>query len=94
LKVANVDFEVGVLRFEDGFTTSGGHAGNKGRRVRSVPMTANVRAALWPYCQGETGDRLVFEHDAKPGEPICGTGGLPQILERRQASRPSAPALS
>ncbi len=37
LKVGNVDFEVGVLRFEDGYTTSGGHAGNKGRRVRSVP---------------------------------------------------------
>jgi integrase len=37
LKVANVDFEVGVLRFEDGYTTSGAHAGNKGRRVRSSP---------------------------------------------------------
>jgi integrase len=34
LKVGNVDFEVGVIRFEDGFTTTGGHAGNKGRRVR------------------------------------------------------------
>ncbi len=74
LKVANVDFQVGVLRFEDGFTTSGGHAGNKGRRVRSVPMSANVRAALWPFCEGKTAERLVFEHDAKPGEPICGVG--------------------
>jgi integrase len=33
LKVRNVDFGVGVVRFEDGFTTRGGHAGNKGRRV-------------------------------------------------------------
>jgi integrase len=73
MKVRNVDFQVGVLRFEDGFTTSGGHAGNKGRRVRSVPMTANVRAALRPFCKGNAGDELVFEHDAKPGEPICGT---------------------
>ncbi|HWX88095.1 MAG TPA: tyrosine-type recombinase/integrase [Solirubrobacteraceae bacterium] len=74
MKVRNVDFEVGVLRFEDGFTTSGGHAGNKGRRVRSVPMTANVRAALRPFCEGKAGDELVFEHDSKPGEPICGVG--------------------
>jgi integrase len=74
MKVRNVDFKVGVLRFEDGFTTSSGHAGNKGRRVRSVPMTANVRAALRPFCEGKAGDELVFEHDAKPGEPICGVG--------------------
>ena len=74
LKVGNVDFEAGVLRFEDGFTTNGGHAGNKGRRVRSVPMTRNVRKALAPFCEGKSGVMLVFEHDAKPGEPICGSG--------------------
>ncbi len=74
MKVGNVDFEVGVLRFEDGFTTHGGHAGNKGRRVRSVPMSANVRAALWSFCSGKGAERLVFEHEAKPGEPICGVG--------------------
>ncbi len=28
LKVKNVDFEVGVIRFKDGYTTRGGHAGN------------------------------------------------------------------
>jgi integrase len=27
---------------------------------------------LLPYCQGRPGDQLVFEHAAKPGEPICG----------------------
>jgi integrase len=73
LKIRNVDFEVGIIRFEDGYTTRGGHAGNKGRRVRSVPMTDNVRAALWPYCKGRASDALVFEHDTKPGEPICGS---------------------
>ncbi len=73
LKVRNVDFANGVLRFEDGYTTRGGHAGNKGRRVRSVPMSANVRAALLPYCHGRAGDALVFEHEAKPGEPVCGS---------------------
>ena len=72
LKVRNVDFANGVLRFEDGYTTKGGHAGNKGRRVRSVPMSANVRAALLPYCNNRAGEEFVFEHDAKPGEPICG----------------------
>ncbi len=74
LKVGNVDFKAGVLRFEDGFTTNGGHAGNKGRRVRSVPMTKNVRKALAPFCDGKSGEMLVFEHEAKPGEPICGSG--------------------
>jgi integrase len=71
LKVRNVDFANGILRFEDGYTKRGGHAGNKGRRVRSVPMSANVCAVLLPYCQGRPGDALVFEHDAKPGQPIC-----------------------
>ncbi len=91
MKVANVDFEVGVLRFEDGFTTNGGHAGNKGRRVRSVPMTANVRAALWPLCQNKTGDTLIFEHDARPGEPICGTGVYRRFLSA--AKRAGLPRL-
>jgi integrase len=73
LKVANVDLDVGVIRFEDGFTTRGGHAGNKGRRVRSVPLSSNVRAALLPFLEGKAGEALVFEHEAKPGEPICGS---------------------
>jgi len=73
LKVTNVDFGVGGLRFEDGYTDEGGHAGNKGRRVRFVPMSADVRRVLAPFCEGKTGEMLVFEHDTKPGEPICGT---------------------
>lgn len=73
LKVADVDFEVGVLRFADGYTTTGGHAGNKGRRLRSVPMTAKVAKALAPFCTDKTNEMLVFEHPSKPGEPICGT---------------------
>jgi integrase len=51
VKVRNVDFANGILRFEDGYTRRGGHAGTKGRRVRSVPMSANVRAVLLPYCR-------------------------------------------
>jgi integrase len=35
-------------------------------------MSANVRAVLWPFCDGRSGDALVSEHESKPGEPICG----------------------
>jgi hypothetical protein len=35
-------------------------------------MTANVRSVLAPFCEGKTGNMRVFEHEAKPGEPICG----------------------
>ena len=87
LKVANVDFVVGVLRFEDGYTTTGGHAGNKGRRVRSVPMTTNVRAALVPFCEEKAPDMLVFEHDDKPGEPICGTSVYRRFVSAAQRAK-------
>jgi integrase len=36
-------------------------------------MSANVRRILWPFCLGKPGSALVFEHDSKPREPICGT---------------------
>ena len=98
LKVGDVNFGVGVVRFEDGFTTTGGFAGNKGRRLRSVPMSANVRSVLLPLCQGKDGDALVFEHQSRPGQPICGTSlyrrfltasrraGLPRIRFPRPAA--------
>jgi hypothetical protein len=52
--LSDVDFGVEVLRFEDGYTTHGGFAGNKGRRTRPAPMSPNVRRVLWPLCQGKT----------------------------------------
>jgi integrase len=73
LKTRNVVFGVCVVRFEDGFTTRGGHADNKHRRIRSVPLSDTVRAVLWSYCKWRQTDALVFEHAAKPGQPICGT---------------------
>jgi integrase len=73
LKVSDVGFDADLVRFEDGYTTYGGHAGNKGRRTRSVPMSANVRRVLWPLCQDKDGDALVFEEASKPAEPIDGT---------------------
>lgn len=91
LKVRNVDFGVGVVRFEDGYTTRGGHAGNKGRRVRSVPMSDNVCAALRPYCDGRPGEALVFEHHAKPEEPICGISLYRRL--RSAAKRAGLPIL-
>ncbi len=72
LKAGDVDFDVDVIRFQDGYTTAGGHAGNKGRRVRSVPMSSNVRAVLGPFCEGKAPDALVFEHKDRMGEPISG----------------------
>jgi integrase len=72
LKVENVDFAVDVLRFEDGYTPRGGHAGNKGRRVRPVPMTRQVRAVLLPLCEGKDPKALVFEEPDRPGQPISG----------------------
>jgi integrase len=91
LKVSDCDFAVEVLRLEDGYTTHGGFAGNKGRRTRSVPMSANVRRVLWPLCRGKDGEELVFQRRSRPGEPIvaadlyrrfisaCKRAGLPRI---------------
>jgi integrase len=72
LRVGNVDFGARRIRFENGFTTRGGHGGTKGRRVRSVPMSDNVCAALKPFCAGKPEDSLVFEHPEHPGDPLCG----------------------
>jgi integrase len=72
LKVETVDFAMDLVRFEDGYTTHGGHAGNKGRRVRSVAMSRQVRAVLLPPCEGKDPKALVFEEPDRPGEPICG----------------------
>ena len=84
LKVSNVDFEVGVLRFEDGFTTNGGHAGNKGRRVRSVPMTANVRSVLAPFCRGEDREHAGLRARRQTGRADLWHVSLPPVLERRE----------
>lgn len=92
LKVGNVDFGVGVVRIEDGYTTSGGHAGNKGRLVRSVPMSEKVRAALEPFCEGRPSGALVFEHPSKPGEPICGSNLYRRYV--KAAERAGLPRIS
>lgn len=84
LKVENVDFAMGLLRFEDGYTTHGGHAGNKGRRVRSVAMTRQVRARLLPLCQGKEPGRLVFEEPDRPGQPICGVNLYRRFIKAAQ----------
>lgn len=72
LKVGNVDFEVGRVRFEDGFTATGGHSGTKSHQVRSVPMSDAVREVLWPLCQGRDKDAWVFPHGYKTDVPIDG----------------------
>jgi integrase len=54
-------------------------------------MSENVRSALWPYCTGRPGDALVFEHELKPGEPICGSSLYRRF--RNAARRAGLPAL-
>jgi integrase len=68
-----------------------GHARNKGRRVRSVPMSDNVRAASLPYCRDRTGEDLVFVPDGKPGEPICGVSPYRRFVSA--AKRAGLPVL-
>jgi integrase len=91
LKVEDVDFDVDVLRFEDGYTAHGGFAGNKGRRTRSVPMSANVKRVLLPFCEGKTGEELVFQSESKPGEPISGVNLYRRFLNA--AKRAGLPRL-
>lgn len=92
LKVSNVDFKVGVVRIEDGYTKTGGHAGNKGRRVRSVPMSEKVRVVLSPFCAGKPSGALVFENPFKPGEPICGSNLYRRYV--KAAERAGLPRIS
>ncbi len=85
----DVDFEVDVVRFEDGYTRPGGFAGNKGRRVRSVPMSANVRRVLWPLSgQGRRGARLRAR--GQTGRADLRQRPLPAVHQRQQARGPAA----
>lgn len=72
LRVRNVNFERGLIIIEHAFTTKGGHGGTKSHKLRSVPMSDNIRATIAPYCQGKDGDALVFEHPELPGTPMTG----------------------
>jgi integrase len=54
-------------------------------------MSDNVRAVLRPYCKGRPADALVFEHEAKPGEPICASSLYRRF--RNAARRAGLPVL-
>jgi integrase len=92
LKVCDVDFNVHVVRLEDGYTRHGGFAGNKGRRTRAVPMSPNVHRVLLPLCESKDGEALVFDHEFRPGEPICGSDLYRRFLNA--AKRAGLPRLS
>jgi integrase len=90
LKVGNVDFEVGITRFEDGYTTAGGHAGNKGRRVRSVPMTANVPSL--PSARASHRCPRVRARDERRAADLRHIA-VSAVCERRQAGEAARAAL-
>lgn len=60
LLVRNVDFRNGLIVIEHAYTDRGGLAGPKSHKIRSIPMSPDVRRVLAPYCAGKSADDLVF----------------------------------
>ena len=54
-------------------------------------MSDNVRVALRPYCSDRPSDALVFEHEVKPGQPLCGSSLYRRF--RNAAKRAGLPIL-
>jgi hypothetical protein len=48
--------------------------------------------ALAPFCEGKTSEMLVFEHEAKLGEPRSAAHRVSPVCERLQTRRSSPPA--
>jgi integrase len=72
LRVKDCDFAGGLLRFARGYTNEEGFAANKGKELRSVPMSPEVAARLRPLCEGKAPDDLVFEPE-RGAAAICGS---------------------
>jgi integrase len=47
-------------------------------------LAGHARAALWPFCDGKAGTDLVFEHDSKPGAPMCGVSLCRRFVSARK----------
>jgi integrase len=72
LRVGDVDFAAGLLRFVQGYTDDGGFASVKGHELRSVPMAPTLAARLRPYCSGRPADALVFRPE-RGADALCGS---------------------
>ncbi len=66
LKVRNVDFDVGVVRLEDGFTTRVATPATRAAGSARVPIERNVPHRPVAVLQGRPADALVFEQELKP----------------------------
>jgi integrase len=72
LRVRDVDFDAGLLRFVQGYTDDGGFASVKGHEMRSVPMAPTLARRLRPYCEGRDPDALVFRPE-RCADAMCGS---------------------
>ncbi|MCW3048705.1 MAG: site-specific integrase [Solirubrobacterales bacterium] len=72
LRVKDCDFAGGLLRFARGYTNEEGFAANKGKELRSVPMSPEVAGRLRPLCEGKAPDDRVFEPE-RGAQAICGS---------------------
>lgn len=76
LKIIQLNFEHRLLRIEDGFTDTGGHAGTKSNKIRGLPMTRHTLERLSAYVAGrpkyddEGNPMLVFEEVAGSEIPV------------------------
>jgi hypothetical protein len=85
LRVGDVDFDAGLLRFVQGYTDDGGFASVKGYEVRSVPMAPSLAARLKPYCAGRPADALVF-HPERGADAMSGSTTYATRSARRRSS--------
>ena len=81
-KVENADFEAGPalrgrVHHARWACRQQGPAGALGADERE-----RQRACSVPFCEGKSGEVLVFQHDSRPGEPICGIEPLPAVHQR------------
>jgi integrase len=70
LRVGDVDFNAGLLRFVQGYTDDGGFAAVKGYETRSVPMGPALAVVLRPYCDAKNKDALVFCPERRGKEDV------------------------
>jgi integrase len=87
LRVGDVDFAAGLLRFVQGYTEDGGFASVKGHELRSVPMAPTLAARLRPYCSGRPADALVFRPE-RGADALCGSALYRRFIDAADRAGP------